>query len=908
MVVVEESNYLAHYGILRKSGRYPWGSGKDVPTRNQSFLDTIDGLRKQGLSNKEIAQSFEMSTTELNDLRAVSKARQKQWQVEQVWRLTDKGLSNGKIAEVMGLPGESSVRAIKAPGVKERAEVITSTADMLKREVEDKKFVDVGTGVENHLNISKEKLRASVALLKHEGYNVYPAKFPQAGTTHDTQMKVLVAPGVSFGDVQRNKLNVQQIKAVSPDGGKSWDDGVVHPFVSIHPSRLEVRYKEDGGDRSDGVIYVREGVPDVSLGKSRYAQVRVKVGDSHYIKGMAIYRDDLPPGIDLVFNTVKSKADVGNNKLDALKGLEPDPAFPFKTVVRQIKENPGSKDPAHPEKVVSAMNIVSEEGKWSEWSQSLASQFLSKQNPSLAREQLTKTFDRRQREFDSINSLTNPAVKKKLMDSFAESTDAAAVHLNAAELHSRQRWHVILPVESMPESQVYAPNYPNGTTVALVRYPHAGTFEIPILTVNNHHPEAVKLLGNKAPDAIGINHKVAEHLSGADFDGDTVIVIPNNQNKVKISPPLERLKGFDPRTEYKKYEGMPVISVVRKNHEMGNISNLITDMTLKGASADKLARAVRHSMVIIDSEKHELDWKKSELDHGIAALKLEYQGGERRGAATLISRAGSEKRIPERKLRLASEGGPVDPVTGRKVFVNTDRKRTVVDKKGNVHEIDATNKVKKLEVTDNAHDLVSDLGTRMEKIYADHSNSLKDLANKARLASLNTPPIKQSPSAKRTYDTEVKSLNAKLHIAEMNAPLERRAQLIAATELNARKVANPNLDGDALKKVKFRELEVARNRIGAGKIRVEITQKEWDAIQSGAISNSKLVRILNNTDLEKVRKLAAPKAQSVLTTALTSRARQLLDSGHTRSEVADQLGVSLSTLDRSMADTQGGGA
>ena len=38
-------------------------------------------------------------------------------------------------------------------------------------------------------------------------------------------------------------------------------------------------------------------------------------------------------------------------------------------------------------------------------------------------------------------------------------------------------------IPSMKENEVYAPNYKNGEQVALIRYPHAGTFEIPILTV-----------------------------------------------------------------------------------------------------------------------------------------------------------------------------------------------------------------------------------------------------------------------------------------------------------------------------------------------------------------------------------------------------------------------------------------
>ncbi len=62
-----------------------------------------------------------------------------------------------------------------------------------------------------------------------------------------------------------------------------------------------------------------------------------------------------------------------------------------------------------------------------------------------------------------------------------------------------------------------------------------------------------------APDAIGINPKVAQKLSGADFDGDAVIVIPNHNGLVKTSASLEGLKNFDPITAYSPYEGMRTI-------------------------------------------------------------------------------------------------------------------------------------------------------------------------------------------------------------------------------------------------------------------------------------------------------------------------------------------------------------
>ena len=229
----------------------------------------------------------------------------------------------------------------------------------------------------------------------------------------------------------------------------------------------------------------------------------------------------------------------------------------------------------------------------------LPSQFLSKQPKYLVDKQLNLAISDKMAEFDEICSLTNPTVKKSLLSSFADSCDYDAVHLQAAAL-PRQKYQVILPITSMKDNEVYAPNYKNGETVALVRYPHGGTFEIPILTVNNKQAEARRVLGNTPKDAIGINSKVAERLSGADFDGDTVMVIPCNsgKSKVKITSTPQLIKDFDPKLEYGGKKEGTFKQMRDTQKEMGVISNLITDMTIKGATREELARAVRHSMVV----------------------------------------------------------------------------------------------------------------------------------------------------------------------------------------------------------------------------------------------------------------------------------------------------------------------
>lgn len=875
MTIVSEDDYLAHYGILRKSGRYPWGSGGPEYASNSGFLGYVEELKKKNLSEAQIAEGMGITTTQLRAAKSIAKNEKRQVDINMATRLKDKGMSNVAIGERMGIP-ESTVRTLLEPAAKDKADILLSTANMLKEQVAEKKYLDIGVGVGQQLDISDTKLSTAVAVLQEEGYKIHYLKVRQLGTGKDTTVKVLSGPNVSYSEVSKNRADIKQIQAFSEDGGRSYI--AIQKPLSVNSKRVGIRYAEDGGADSDGVIHVRPGVEDISLGGARYAQVRIAVDGTHYLKGMAMYKDDLPDGVDLLFNT--NKRDTGN-KLDAMKAMKDDPENPFGAIVRQ-RVNPKTG------KVVSAMNIVNEEGAWDKWSKTLSSQLLSKQSPALAKQQLDMMAERKRREFDDIMKLTNPAVKKKLLESFAGDVDSAAVHLKAAAL-PRQRSNVILPINTLKETEIYAPNFRDGERVALVRYPHGGIFEIPELTVNNRHPEAKRALG-QARDAVGINSKVAERLSGADFDGDTVLVIPNNKRQIKTAPALAGLKGFDPQRSYPAYEGMKRMTARTKAIQMGEVSNLITDMTIRGASTEELARAVRHSMVVIDAEKHNLDYRQSAVDNGIAQLKTKYQGGPRAGASTLISRAKSTTYVPERKPRLSEDGGAIDRLTGEKRFVPTGA--TYVNKKGQT--VPRTIEVRKLAETNNAHTLSS--GTPIEKVYADHSNKLKSLANQARLATLNVKPTPYSPSAKKAYENQVNTLRAKLKVAQRNAPLERNAQLLANAAVRAKLDANPDMDNAELKKLKGLELTKARIRTGAGKQRIEIDAQEWAAIQAGAISNNTLTQILTHADLDRVKELATPRDKIAMTDAKTNRAKAMIALGYTQAEIADQLGVSLSTL------------
>lgn len=891
--------HLVHYGILRKSGRYPWGSGATESKRNRDFLDSVSILRKQGMSDAEIARGFGITRNELTAARSIALAQQKQEKILTAQKLKEKGLSNPKIGAQMGL-NESSVRALLVPGEKDKADAIHTTANMLQNQLTEKKYLDIGVGVEHQVGVTRTRLDTAVALLKEKGYEVHNIKVQQLSTGKYTTTRVLAPPGTKDTEVQQNRKEIRQIQEYSTDNGRSFLQ--VQTPISVNSRRLRVNYAEDGGDKADGVIYVRPGVKDLTLGAARYGQVRIAIDGTHYVKGMAVYKDDLPPGVDLVFNTNKSST---GRKKDALKEMAVDSELPFGSIVRQIHGPDG--------KVVSAMNIVGSptkeesgiEGSWDKWSKNLPTQVLSKQKPDLAQKQLDLTFERRQREFDELRSLTNPTVRRNLLEKFGDQTDAAAVHMKAASL-PRQATKVLLPIPSMKPNEIYAPSMRDGERVALVRFPHAGTFEIPQLTVNNRNREARRTLGSSAKDAVGVHHSVAERLSGADFDGDTVLVIPNNKRHIESSAALEGLKGFDPRA-YKipKDSPVPRISSSRKQTEMGKISNLIADMTIGGASTEERARAVRHSMVVIDSEKHELDYKKSEKDHGILSLKEKYQGGKRAGASTLISRAGAVQFVDEREPRPARLGGPIDPATGRRVYVPTGRqrpvKKTVKDPVTGRRTKVATGKFepvqersKKLAETDDAFTLSS--GTHIETIYAAHSNRLKAMANAARKSSLVGDPIPVSKSAKKAYAPQVATVNAKLNLAEKNAPYERQAQLLANLRVSQTRQSNPDMDPAEIKKLKQYALTDARARTGAGKTKIRLTQDEWNAIQAGALSNDKLERVLRNADVDNIRALALPKQSTKLTSTMLRTAQTMLNSGYTQIEVADRLGIGLTTL------------
>ena len=884
--IVEEM--LMHYGMPRRSGRYPWGSGDNPYQHSGDFLSRVEELKKQGLSETEIAKSMGLTTTQYRTQKSLAKDERRALEVATAKGLREKGYSLNEIAEKIGYTNDSSIRSLLNENSEARMNQARKTAEFLKEQIDKKGMIDVGTGVERELGISKEKLNQALYILEMEGYPVYGGGVPQVTNPgKQTNIKVICPPGTEHKDIY-NFENVHSVTDyVSHDGGDTFDT-FVYP-KSMDSSRLQIRYAEEGGVQKDGVVEIRRGVEDLSLGSSHYAQVRILVDDTRYIKGMAIYSDDLPDGVDVVFNTNKK---LGTPKNDVLKKITDDPENPFGSLIKAGGQS--YYIDANGQRQLSLINKRAEEGDWGEWSDHLPSQFLSKQSMTLIKKQLGLAAADKQAEYDEICSLTNPTVKKALLKSFADDCDSAAVHLQAAAL-PRQKYQVILPITTMKDNEVYAPNYKNGEQVALIRFPHGGTFEIPVLTVNNKQADARRILGN-AKDAVGINSKVAERLSGADFDGDTVMVIPTG-GKVKITStsPLRGLEGFDPKAEYgpDTYKGRTVKAMKNTQTEMGKISNLITDMTLKGATEDELARAVRHSMVVIDAEKHKLDYKQSEADNGIASFKKKYQGTVdedgryHEGAATLISRAKSETSVLKRK------GSPIiNPETGEQSYKEVYEE--YVDKNGKTRV--RTQASTKMAETKDAYLLSS--GTPQEEAYADYANKMKSLANQARKEMVSTGKIAYSASAKAAYQEEVDSLSAKLNVALMNAPRERQAQVIANAFVAAKKQDNPDMTNGEIKKANQQALTAARASVGARRETIKVTDREWEAIQAGAISENKLTQIINNVDIDDLRQRATPRSTTELSAAKVSKITSMNASGYSTAEIAEALGVSTSTVSK----------
>lgn len=860
-----------HQGNTPHSGRYAWGSGENSYQRATSWSDTVAKCRKNGLTDTQIAAKLGITTTEFRARNTIANQTVRLRNQSMVMELHEKGYGPTEISRRTGLP-ESTVRMNLNEQVRHNVNRMEQVKSDLKSLIEENPYLDVGLGAAQQLGIKENTLKRAVQQLEADGYHMHKVYVKNAtNDDHWVEMKVLTKE--SNPDIVREHKH-----EIKPPNLYKTEDGTtklgLKPIEHLDWKRVGIRYDEQGGTDKDGVMELRPGVKDLDLGNSKYAQVRIGVGGTHYLKGMAVYGDpkDFPKGVDVIFNTNKKQ---GTPKEDVLKKLKDDPDNPFGA---QIKPN-GQKG---------AINKVNEEGDWGTWSKTLSSQFVSKQPPILVKGRIQKTYEKLQKEFDEIANLNNPVVRRIMMADFANGLTTKRHNLKLTGF-DRMRGQVLLPLSGIKANEIYAPNFKNGEKVVLVRYPHGGIFELPELTVNNKLGNGPAKFMKGAKDAVGIDSSVASKLSGADFDGDTVMVIPNNKNGIKTSRSLKELKNFDTNQYYS-----PDKNILKRDSKgnwtikqktMGEVSNLITDMTLKGATQSEIARAVKHSMVVIDAEKHNLDYKRSERENDIPALKKKYQdhydvisGTIKNGASTLISRSKTEHRTLETWYK---DRTPEELAANPRLAPKVKKTKTI-----------STDHV--VEMVKDAKTLGS--GTPIENMYGDYINALGKMRDKANKVVESSPNMIMNKEAKLKYRDQVESLQHKLNTALANSPRERQAQLIANKVIAEKR--DPDMQKDQLKKLKQQAIAAARIQTGAdgAKTRINIEDDEWKAIQSGAVSTKMLTDILRFANTDRVKQLATPREEKALSLSNASRAKTMIRNGHSYADVAEALGVSISTI------------
>lgn len=971
---------LFHSGVAhdenppgRGSGRYPWGSGKNPNQHRRGFLVEYEKLKADGLTDSKIAEVLMgakyvkkdgtpvyCTASDLKVKLALEKKRQREDDIQRAKILYEECDGNkSEAARRMGI-AESTFRNLLNEQIAENQKRYQGAADYLRKRIEESEIgaVDISKYSELYSGMTEHTKKIAVKMLEEEGYVTMWVQVPQADGKNKMKVMVLARkPGEGetatdvFREVQQNKYKISSITDFTPDGGETW--WTPEYPESVSSKRVMIRYDDDpisGSDR-DGVIQLRRGVADLSLGNSMYAQVRIAVDGTHYMKGMAIYGDDkdFPPGVDIIYNTNKKR---GTPMIDSSAEYNPtDDTWSGKEVLKRMKMNPstGEIDKDNPfgatirapkeidgvltaagqyhytgsdgKQHLSPINKLRDEGDVGTWSKTLASQMLSKQPAELVKEQTTKTLRDKGSELDEIKSLTNPVLKKKMLEDYADNTEARAAELSTSGF-SRQRFQNLLPVPSLKDNEVYAPNYKDGEEVALVRYPHGGVFEMPILRVNNKNAEAKSFMLN-AKDAIGINPHVAGILSGADFDGDTALVIPTKGIDLRNKEPLKGLDGFDPKV-YKLPDDAPPVKDNTKQLEMGKVTNLITDMSLhKECNDTDLEKAVKHSMVVIDSSKHHLNYTQSEKDNDIIDLKYHYQGstktGQPAGASTIVSRAGAEVYINDRKeitdTKKMTPKQLADYNAGKKVYVDTGEKSLTQIKdpaKMTSDELTRynagkkvfreTNKLKQIKIEqmyihDDAYELVRDKDNPVETAYADFANGLKSYAWDARATARQIKPSPISPSAKQVYAAESKSLDAKLNEVRLNAPKERQALYYGNAMYEAKIKENPNLDKEHRDRLRAQCMDKGRALAGSKRPSITFTDREWEAIQSGAISSTKQEELFRAADQDHLRKRATPRNQQTLSEADLRLIRIMKsNSKYTNADIAERVGCSVSLV------------
>lgn len=335
-----DSDILEHYGTKRHSGRYPWGSGDNPYQHSGDFLSRVETLKKKGMSENEILdqinstlpKEYQLGLTEFRVARRKAIHERKASEYEKIAALKEQGLGWKAIGEKLGM-SESSVRSKYAGTADKKAQRAENIADTLKKEVDKKGMIDISEGANLVMGVSQSELDDAAYTLEAEyGYKRYGVGIRQpTNIRQQTNITVLAKPEFDQKYAYQHQDQIDSLGDYHSDDGGDTFKKLQRP-ASLDSSRVAIRYGDEGGLDKDGVMEIRRGVPDLDLGKSHYAQVRILVDGDHYLKGMAVYSDDLlPNGVDIMFNTNKPS---GTPKMKVLKEAKADPDNPFGAAIK----------------------------------------------------------------------------------------------------------------------------------------------------------------------------------------------------------------------------------------------------------------------------------------------------------------------------------------------------------------------------------------------------------------------------------------------------------------------------------------------------------------------------------------------------------------------------------------------
>ena len=448
------NDILVHYGTPHgpsgepHSGRYEWGSGKRYKegsyNDHMDFLARYNQYKKEGKTEKQIADAFGLTIKQFRTKRSAATAEREAALKTRAIRLRDHGYGPTEIGRKMGYP-ESTVRGWLKNSENLKKNKIQGVADVLEERLKRGEIIDVGPGAELELGCTATTLSTALKTLQDKGYFLDTLEIKQPlDPNKNTRIKYIAPEGTTRKMAWDNRNDIQPITAHSPNQGVSFNEA--QPPSAIDDNRVAVLYRNEGGIERDGMIGIRPGVNDISLGGSTYAQVRILVNkdgkDAYYIKGMAFYDDSIPKGKDiLIYSNKETRYSVKKQGIEgALKETKGDANNPFGATITaegqryfekkngkyiQIEPNVYRPDNGQFKSIdgkhydLSPVNKLRQEGDWDKYAVRLSSQFLSKQPLKLINSQLDLTYKTKMDAFNDIMSLENKMVKQRLLNDFA---------------------------------------------------------------------------------------------------------------------------------------------------------------------------------------------------------------------------------------------------------------------------------------------------------------------------------------------------------------------------------------------------------------------------------------------------------------------------------------------------------